>query len=378
VNTSDQERYRLSQRATSIGAGANTAMALVKMVVGFFGRSPALFADGLHSLSDLLCDGLVMLAAYYGKADADQNHPYGHRRIETIATFALGVLLLLIGFTICGDAIFRILHEHKERPDLYTLWIALFSVISNELLFRYQLRIAKQVQSDLLAANAWHRRSDSWSSLVVLIGIGGALAGWWFLDAIAALVVGALIVRMGVTWGWRALYELSDAGIAPTLLGEIQEAIQSTEGVLHMHQLRTRKMAEKIMLDVHIEIPPYRTASEGHYIAECVRIKLMRTFPGVSDVTVHVDIEDHPEGLPAKMLPSRAELLARLMPQWRELVPESAIKQMVLHYVGYKIEIELHLDSNQVANSLTELLPAFERSIAHEPAVAKIMLHQVC
>ncbi len=374
MDTREHRRYQLSQRATWIGAVTNVLLAIVKMLVGAIGRSPALFADGLHSLSDLFCDALVLLAAYFAKADADANHPYGHRRIETIATFALGVLLLLIGFSICGDAVYRILHEQKQTPDIYTLWVAIISIAANEIVFRYQLKVAKEVDSNLLRANASHRRGDMWSSVVVLIGIAGALAGWWFLDAIAAMVVGVLIIRMGITWGWRALYELSDAAIDSALLTELRELIQAIPGVLHMHQLRTRKMADKIMLDVHIEVPPYYSASEGHYVAECVRVTLMRTFPNIGDVTVHVDIEDHPEGLPLKMLPSRAELIERLMPKWREIVPEASIQQMVLHYISYKIEIELHLDATLITGDQQKIQQALQATIAGEPYVVKLSL----
>ena len=370
----DEERYRLNQRATLVGAISNTGLALIKIILGLLGRSPALFADGLHSLSDLLCDGLVLVATYYGKADADANHPYGHKRIETIATFGLGLILFFIGLSVCGDGAFRILHSTHQKPNFYTLWIALISVIVNEVVFRYQRNVARHIGSDLLHANAAHRRSDTLSSLVVVIGIAGALAGWPFLDTLAAMFVGLLIITAGIRWAWSALYELSDAGIDSKTLYEIQKSIEQTGGVLHMHQLRTRKMAEKIILDVHIEIPLYSSASEGHYISECVRVKLMKSHPNISDVTVHVDTENHPEGIPPKLPLSRADLLNQLMPLWTKTISESAIHQMTLHYIGGGIEIELQLLKTQTQASPEELHAAFENSIRSVTGIRRITL----
>lgn len=339
---SNAERYQLSRRSTWVGAATNCSLAVVKLVVGFVGRSPALFADGLHSFSDLLCDGLVLVAAYYGHEDADANHPYGHRRFETIATFTLGVFLLLLGLAICLDGVEQIAHHTAERPDYLTLVVAVLSVVANESLFRYQLQVATQVDSDLLRANAWHSRGDALASIIVLVGIAGAMAGWPLLDPLAAVFVGAIIVRMGVRWGWRALYELSDAGVDPEELRLMEALIKDTGGVLHMHQLRTRRMADKIVLDVHIEIEPYLSASEGHYIAECVRVGLMRTFPSVGDVTVHVDVENHPEGLPKRMPKSRAEVMAAVQAILQQWLPEAVLDHLVIHYVAGKMELELY------------------------------------
>lgn len=344
MSIATSERFAIGKRVTIVGAAVNTSLAIIKILIGWLGASPALVADGVHSFSDLLCDALVLVASKYGAKDADENHPYGHRRFETFATFLIGLFLTLVAAGIGYAAAESIAKGQLPVPTWVTLIAAGFSLVANEWLYRYTLCQAKKIHSAMLHANAEHSRGDALSSLVVFFGIAGALAGWVFLDAIAAIVVALLIFQMGAKWMARSLYELSDAGLEAAELQEIRNLIIETDGVLHMHQLRTRKMAEQIFLDVHIEIPPYLSASEGHYIAEVVRVKLMKKNQAVTDVTVHVDIENHPEGLPNKMLLSRREILEQFQAKWFELIPPQALKNMVLYYVGYKIEIVLQLD----------------------------------
>lgn len=339
-----EERYQASKKVTFVGAGVNLFLSLIKLVFGLVGRSPALFADGIHSLSDLICDFLILIASRYSRVDADENHPYGHHRFETFATLIIGLFLVFVGIGIAYDALLMIAHNKVEVPDKFTLVVALISILANEWLYRYTLRQAKRVQSEMLHANAEHSRGDALSSLIVLFGIAGSLAGWAFLDAVAATIIALMIFKMGGKWVLRAFHELSDAGVESARLEEIRKLISSVDGVLHMHRLRTRKMAGNIMLDVHIEIPPFITASEGHYIAEKVRITLMKAFDDITDVTVHVDVENHSESLNYKLLKSRKELWVQYEKAWSALIPTQAFKNFVLHYVGSQLKIILLLE----------------------------------
>lgn len=371
----DEERYQTGKKVAQVGAVVNFLLAVFKLFLGFVGRSQALMADGVHSLSDLICDLLILVAAKYGSADADDNHPYGHRRIETIVTTFLGVILVLIGIGIAIDATMDIAHHHLEKPDWFTAVVAFVSIIANEGLYYYTLRGAKKVDSDMLRANAMHARADSLSSLIVLIGIIGSLLGWTFLDAIAAIIVSLFIIKMGVSWSWKALAELSDEGLSEEDLTNIRRTIMEQTGVLQMHELRTRKMGGKAFLDVHILIKPYTSASEGHRIAEGVRVALMTQFDHLEDLLIHIDVENHPHDLPEFLPPDRNELMEELLPKWQSILDKSDIRRIQLHYLHQQVEIELCL-SLQVLKHHDDisLRKAFEDSISKNSHIRKITL----
>ncbi len=335
---SSKERYQRGRQVAWVGAVVNFGLAVFKLLIGYFGRSQALMADGVHSFADLICDFLVLMAAKYGNADADEDHPYGHYRIETLITLALGSILIFIGIGIGIDAAFDIAHGNFAKPSIWTVLVAMVSIVSNEGLFFYTQKVANQLDSNALRANASHARSDSLASVVVLIGLIGALKGWLFLDAVAAIVVSFIIIKMGLHWAWHALSELTDKGLDEQDLTPMREIILKTEGVLAMHQLRTRKMASRTYLDVHILIDPYNSASEGHQVAERVHVKLTQKFPDLFDMTIHVDVENHPEILPDHLLLTRSELTQELLKYF-----DFKIKNMDLYYLQNQIEVRLFL-----------------------------------
>lgn len=345
VRITEKERYRQSKKVTIVGMVVNTLLAIVKMVIGFFGRSPALFADGVHSLSDLLSDVMVLVAAKYASKEEDEDHPYGHERIETLATMVLAAVLIAIGLSIGYHAVSGWITGNYEVPDQWTIYAAVFSIVANEWLFRYTMIVANRVNSDLLRANAWHSRSDMWSSVIVLIGLIGAMIGFPWMDAIAAIIVCFMIVKMGVKWGYRSINELIDEGVNPELLTEMNQIIASTEGVISHHALRTRKMAGKILVDVHILVEQHITASEGHYVGERVRGGLAKKIDDIKDIIVHIDVADHPERFadPDKMPPCRSEIKQQMKQHLAEKSVDDAIieNEMLLYYHHKKIEVVL-------------------------------------
>ncbi|MDF2939775.1 MAG: cobalt transporter [Gammaproteobacteria bacterium] len=370
------ERHKITKKANLLSTIVNSLLALMKISLGLLGSSSALFADGIHSLADLLVNAMVFVANHYSRLDPDENHPYGHWRFETVATFGLGLFLVLVGLGIGFDAIYRITHHLTDKPDEFTIWVAVISILANESLFRYTLNLAKQINSDLLKANAWHSRSDSWASLIVLAGLLGAFAGFPFLDEVAALVVAFFIIRMGGNWGWKALEELSDAGLSQDELKKVEQTIMSLTGVKHLHQLRTRKMAGRVFLDVHVLIEPYYvSASEGHFVAQSVQVILAKNFPDIEDVTVHVDTENHPEGLPKHLLPERSVLLNELMPKWQNIVPESMVLRTILYYFEAHLEINLTLSLSVLEQHKHESLKEqFNASILDHRSISSITL----
>ena len=279
---------------------------------------------------------------------ADDNHPYGHARLETLATLILGLMLLGIGGGFLYSAAERAISVESAPPvEMMALYVALLALVAKEWLFRYMLRVAKKANSAMLVANAWHSRSDAASSLVVAIGIGGSLLGFIYADLLAAAIVGALIVKMGWTFARDALEELVDHGADAAQLEEIRNTIRQTPGVLDLHDLRTRRMADRILVDAHVHVAPRISVSEGHRIAELVRSNVRRACAAVLDVLVHIDPED--DSL-AQFGSAEADLSRDRLERW--LASESAQiwghgqlapERVQLHYLNGRIEVEVML-----------------------------------
>ncbi len=333
------ERYRQARKVTLIGGVINASLGFLKLIGGVVFHSHALVADGIHSFSDLLTDIMVIFASKYGSQDADHSHPYGHQRIETAATFILALILILAGAGIVWDSLDEIIYHTHDMPGWLALPICLLSILANEILFHYTLHIGKRIQSDLIITNAWHHRSNAASSAVVLVGVIGSLLGFIYLDALAAIAVGLMIIKMGLNYGWNSVQELVDAAVDPQSLARIEHIISNVDGVKKIHQLRSRMMGRDIFVDVHILVAPYISVSEGHFIAQHVHRDLIDLFDRVKDVTVHVDPEDDEVSCPSLDLPNRAILEQTLLHQWREDYPQ--IQSWALHYLDGEIIVDL-------------------------------------
>lgn len=283
------ERHRVAQRSTLVSVAVNLVLTTVQVVVGVIAHSQALIADGIHSLSDLIADFVVLLANRHSHKEADEDHHYGHQRYETAASLVLGMLLLSVGAGMLWSAVHK-LSDPDSIPKVQTmaLYVALGALASKELLFRYMLAAAERVRSSMLVANAWHARSDAASSLVVALGIVGNLAGFPLLDPVAALIVGFMVSKMGWEFGWEALHDLMDRSASQDQIEEISTLIRQTPGVQGLHDLRTRKMGDMILVDAHLEVDGRLTVQEGHDIAVQARQRVMQALP-VLDVLTHLD-----------------------------------------------------------------------------------------
>lgn len=340
----NETRFQVAKRTSYVNAFVNTLLAILKIIVGSVGNSAALVADGIHSFSDLISDGLVLIASKAGTKHPDEGHPYGHQRIETIAAIIIAFLFLIAGAYIIYDAIIHILNKVMlQKPNLLVAIIAAISVIANEWLFRYTLKKGKSVHSNLLITNAWHNRSDVYVSLIVLVSVALALFGLHYFDAIGAAIIALFIVKMGLSMIWTSINELIDAGVDETLLAEIHAMIQETPGVQSIHQLRTRMHGGNIFVDVHILVDPKISVSEGHYISEQVNLRLLSNFSNITDVTTHIDPEDDEKVRPSIDLPSRAAIRKALDHCWKNLPAYSDILEIQLHYLDGKLQVELVL-----------------------------------
>jgi cation diffusion facilitator family transporter len=283
------ERAAAASRSTWVSVAVNIALSTLQIGVGVFAKSQGLIADGIHSLSDLVADFVVLVAGHHSKKDADEDHPYGHQRFETAASLALGALLLAVGVGMLWSAFVK-LQSPGSVPQVHAvaLWVAGAALVAKESLFRYMMAIAKRVKSSMLVANAWHARSDAASSLVVGIGIAGNLAGYPILDPIAALIVGFMIGKMGWSFGWDALHDLMDRAVDEREVEAIRQTLENTPGVMGVHDIRTRKMGDMIVVDVHLEVDAALTVEDGHTIAVAARQRVLQRHR-VLNLMTHVD-----------------------------------------------------------------------------------------
>ncbi len=337
-------RYREVVKVTLIGSVVDLLLGIAKIFVGVVGGSQALIADGIHSLSDLATDFLVLYAIKHASRDADEEHPYGHARIETVATVALGVALIVVALGIAYDAISRF--DEPQRllhPGWLALSVATVSIFAKEAIYHYTMVVAKKYRSNMLLANAWHSRSDAISSVIVVVGILGSMAGYDYLDALAATGVALMIAKIGWGLAWNSLRELIDTGLDAEKVRTISAAIRAVNGVSDMHMLRTRQMGGDALVEVHLQVDSRLSVSEGHQIGETVRGKLMNEFEHVSDVTVHIDPENDEQATPCQHLPLRAKVMQHLQSLWKDIDVAKDPVEVSLHYLDGKIDVEITL-----------------------------------
>lgn len=358
-------RYRDTFMVTVVGSFLDFGLAVAKIAAGLAAHSQALIADGVHSLSDLATDFIVIFAAKHAHEEADEEHPYGHGRIETAATVILGIALIAVGVGIGWDAATRLFNpDELLQPTMLAIWIAAISVVSKEAIYHYTMHYAKKHRSEMLRANAWHSRTDAISSIIVLVGVAGTMAGLAYLDAIAAIIVAGMVAKIGWGLGYQALQELIDTGLAPEMVEEIREKVLEVKEVQSLHMLRTRRMGGHALADVHIQVNPRISVSEGHQIAETVRAVMIREFDELTDVMVHIDPEDDEEGPTTVHLPLRSRFHDELKQAWQGCSVADQIRKYNLHYLNGQIELEIFLplealdDSAQNERIRTELVQA--------------------
>ena len=283
------ERAAAASRSTWVSVVVNVLLSTAQIVVGVMSKSQGLIADGIHSLADLVSDFVVLLANHASQKDADEDHPYGHHRYETGASMFLGAVLLAVGVGMLWSAAVKLQNpESIAQVHIIALWVALAGLAAKEILFRYMLAVAKRVKSSMLVANAWHARSDAASSLVVSVGIVGNLMGYPILDPIAALIVGFMVAKMGWSFGWDALHDLMDRGVDEVEVAAIRQTLAATPGVANVHDLRTRKMGDMIIVDAHLEVDATLTVEQGHDIAVEAQKRVMARHR-VLNLMTHVD-----------------------------------------------------------------------------------------
>ncbi len=293
TNSEIQRRKDLAAglRVTWIGMVANILLVILKVWVGLISKSQALVADGIHSLSDLFSDVVVIFGLKLGRMEEDENHPYGHARIETAASMLVGIILFLVGLGIGYNAVLTIYHHEESHPGLPAIGAALLSIILKEGLYWYTVAVGRRIKSPALIGNAWHHRSDAFSSIAVLIGVGGAYLNpsWHMADAFAALIVTFFIIKVGGNLTWSAMKEVVDTAPDQKMQAWIEQTALEIHGVREVHDVRARHSGAQIFVELHIVVDPFLTVWDGHEIAATVKHTLLNNVSDVTRVIVHVD-----------------------------------------------------------------------------------------
>ena len=295
MNTREKDIYKV----TIVGTIVNAVLVAVKFIAGIVGRSSALVADAVHSLTDFISDIIVLIFVRISGKPRDAEHGYGHGKFETLATLIIGVLLTAAGIGLLINGVRQVWHSLHggvlPEPTWIALAVAIISIIAKEVLFHYTIREGRRLNSDAVVANAWHHRSDSISSLGTMIGIGGAMffgEKWRILDPLAAVVVSFFIIKAGYDIIKPAINELLEASLPKEQTAEITDIISSVKGVKGLHNLRTRKIGNSIAIDVHVKMDGNLRLMEAHEIASRIERAIRAKFGEGSMIYVHMEPQE--------------------------------------------------------------------------------------
>lgn len=284
------------RRVTFVGLWINVALVAAKLFFGYWGKSDALVADGYHSLSDFVTDFIVIAFVATAYKKADKEHPYGHGKYETIASVLISLILLAVGVFIGYEGVISLIKsfngETLPRPDIWTLYVAVFSILAKEFCYRYTMRYGRKLNSSALKANAWHHRSDAISSVATLVGVSFALfmgIKWRIMDPIASIVISAMIAVSAVKIAMPSINELLEISLPEDITRHMHDVIKAVPGVLKVHNLRSRRNGHSYIVDVNIHVNPDITVREGHAISSDVEKQLHNEFGKDMIIYVHTE-----------------------------------------------------------------------------------------
>lgn len=284
------------RRITIIGAIVNIVLTTFKIIAGILGRSAAMVADGIHSLSDLLSDIVVLVFTHISSKGKDKDHSFGHGKFETLATLIVSVILVAVGARLMAGGVKSIIEVLNGNPipvpGRIALWAAIVSIISKELLYHATVRTAKRVNSPVVIANAWHHRSDAFSSIGALVGIGGAMIlgdKWTILDPIASCCISIAIIVVAVKMALPSLAELLETSLPDEIEQDIITTANSVPGVENIHELKTRRNGISYIIDAHVVVNPHISITEGHNIATDVENALRNKYGHETQINIHIE-----------------------------------------------------------------------------------------
>ncbi|WP_303287374.1 cation diffusion facilitator family transporter [Marinobacter sp. SS8-8] len=341
-----------ASRVTIIGMILDAVLGIIKIITGALFHSQALVVDGIHSFTDVASDLVVLGVMKVSRQEPDDNHPYGHQRIETFGTLVLGSILIAVGAALAWENTLRLIEGGVETvPGWPVLVAAAASVVSKEWIYRYTRQVGLAIRSDLIIANAWHSRTDAFSSVVVVVSTAGAMLGLVWLDVFAAVVIAGIIIHIGWKFTWDSVKELVDTGLSPEDTEMLKTIARDTDGVRNVHELRSRRMGHDILLDIHLVVRPEISVSEGHQIGMQVVSGMRDALDNIRDINFHIDAENDEDQPPtSERLPSREDIRAVLARHIGELPSHSRLR---LHYLKNKVHLELFLDEPDTKTPFT-------------------------
>jgi cation diffusion facilitator family transporter len=290
------KRLKQANKTTLIGALLNIIISIIKVIAGIIGHSQAMIADGIHSLSDLGSDIVVIIGMFLATRPNDMSHNYGHGKFETLSTLIIAIILTTVGIGIGSssikNAIYILQGNQIISPQLIAFIAALFSIILKELLFRYTLKKGKRINSTAVIANAYHHRSDAFSSIGTAIGIGGAILlgnKWVILDPIAGVIVSVLIIKEAIKIGKTSLNELLEFSLPTEIQERILQIAKSVTGVYNPHNLKTRQVGNISVIDLHICINPTMSVQASHSLTHEVESSIRKIISNDVITTIHVE-----------------------------------------------------------------------------------------
>lgn len=367
-----QHAKREATNVTLVGMILDLFLGIGKIVGGVISNSFALVTDGIHSLTDAGTDIFVLIVARVAHSEPDAEHQYGHGRFETLGTIAMGIIFLITAAILLYDSFNRLrLSEPLPTPAAAGIAIALLSIATKEWIYHYTMRVAKRLNSNLLRANAWHSRTDAISSIAVLIGIVGARQGYPWMDTLAGMFVALIIAKIGWELCSDSLTELVDTAVSKQRREQFESCILGIEGILGITELRSRSSGGKIILEAKLLVNSYISVSEGHQLGELVNNSLISQFADVSEVLIHIDPVHHKSEQSESELPERPAVIAALKQCWMDLLDESSIASIDLHYLGAIIEVDLVLDVDELSIETARDLDA---AIEAEPHITKLRI----
>lgn len=286
---SGREREKKARRVTVLGMMMNLFLAGLKLISGAWLKSSALLADGIHSLSDVSSDIVVLAAARLSNRPADRSHPYGHQKFETLAAQVLALILMGLSGKLIWDAVQNLLRHEVNYPGGWVLIVAVVSIIPKEGMYRLTQKTAKEIHSSSLHANAWHHRSDALSSVAVLIGAAAGVLGWGLGDSAATIVVGLMVFCVGVKIIHSGLAEFTERSADEEIVARIEKVLSSSREITGWHAMRTRISGGKVFVDVHLQVDPGMSVKKSHRIAGRIENEIHDVIPQPSNILIHVD-----------------------------------------------------------------------------------------
>lgn len=285
-----ETRYDEANKVTIQSIIWNVILTVIKLIAGIFGGSKAMIADGLHSASDIISSIGVLIGNYVSSRPDDEEHNYGHEKAETLVSFVLSILLIFVSLTIGVEAVKSILDlDSVKVPTILPLIVSIISILIKEYQYRITIKVARKINSPALKADAWHHRSDAFSSIAAFVGIGGSILGFKVLDPIASIVVAIFVLKVGAQILIGSTNELMDVSIDNDEENKIKSIAQTTQGVMNLGNLKTRKHGATAYVDMTICVNAFLTVKEGHDIATHLEKQIIREVDFVKGITVHVE-----------------------------------------------------------------------------------------